>query len=326
MLSEGLNSIIGVRLNASANKKGDKWGYMVRLAGTDQPLGTGDLFVFVVLGDQPLIAKADEIHLNRGEWYKFEVIAQGPRIQIVINDKTVVDFVDPLRTFSTGPIALICRPGSTARFRNLEIKELQPTVYPEAPVAKPAAQDNGFVSLFNGKDLRGWKTHPSQPGNWRVWNDAIVGSGNATSHLYTERGDYKDFHLRVEARINDGGNSGLMFRTPFGPTWPANNPRFPGGYEAQIDCTRPPATGSLYAGADGAVVSLKESPVPPNQWFAEEVIAQGNHIIVKVNGKVTADFTDEKGRTASGHIALQQHDPQTVAQFRKIEIKELGVK
>jgi hypothetical protein len=187
------------------------------------------------------------------------------------------------------------------------------------------ADAGGFVPLFNGKDLTGWKTHPSQPGNWRVENGILIGSGpGLTSHLYTQRGDYKDFHLRVEARINDGGNSGLIFRTEFGPEFPANNPRFLSGYEAQINSTHgdPNKTGSLYVGGGGAMVSIRESPVPADQWFTEEVIAQDNHIIVKVNGKTTADFTDEKRRHRRGLIALQQHNPETVAEFRKIEIKE----
>ena len=57
----------------------------------------------------------------------------------------------------------------------------------------------------------------------------IVGSG-PHSHLFSEKGDYTDFHYRVEAKINDKGNSGQYFRTKFGPG-------FPPGYEAQINAT-----------------------------------------------------------------------------------------
>jgi serine/threonine protein kinase len=198
---------------------------------------------------------------------------------------------------------------------------------PPPPV--PPAGDKGWVLLFNGKDTTGWKTHPKQPGNWRVVKgtngDVLTGSGPAASYLYTERADYKDFHLRVEARINDGGNSGVFFRTAFGPQIPANNPRFPLGYEAQINSTHGDVnkTGSLYVGSEGALVSIRETPVPPEKWFMMEVIVEGNRIIVKVNGKTTADYPDEKRSFTSGHIALQQHNPQTVAEFRKIEVMEL---
>ena len=66
-----------------------------------------------------------------------------------------------------------------------------PSVEPD----KKEADDKGFVPLFNGKNLTGWKTHSSQPGNWRVENGILTGSSNGTSHLYTDRGDYTDFHL-----------------------------------------------------------------------------------------------------------------------------------
>ncbi len=205
-----------------------------------------------------------------------------------------------------------------------------PVQPPVAATASVASADR-FVPLFNGRDLTGWKTHPSQPGNWRVENGVLIGSGtqqgqpyiSERSHLYTERGDFKDFHLRVEARINDGGNSGLYFRSTFGPARPNDHPKFPYGYEAQIDSTVDPArTGSLYAGGT-VVVELADTLVPPGEWFTEEVIAQGNRFTIKVNGQVTAVYRDEKEISASGSIALQQNNRKTVAEFRKIEIKQL---
>jgi serine/threonine protein kinase len=191
---------------------------------------------------------------------------------------------------------------------------------------RPVLPTDGFVALFNGKDLTGWKTHPKQPGNWRVENGILIGSGPAVSHLYTEREAFRDFYLRLEARINDKGNSGVYFRAPFGPVLPARNPWLPTGYEAQVNSTHEDVnkTGSLFNHGESSVaISIRESPVTPSQWFTLEVIAEGNHIVVKVNDKTTADYTDEKRRFTSGHIALQQHNPQTVCEFRKIEIKEL---
>jgi serine/threonine protein kinase/formylglycine-generating enzyme required for sulfatase activity len=214
-----------------------------------------------------------------------------------------------------------------------ESKPSQPATS-AAPVAaaNPAQSDDGFVPLFNGKDKAGWQTHPSQPGNWRVENGILIGSGSEKnqpyiserSHLYTERGDFKNFHLRVEARINDGGNSGLYFRSTSGPVRPADHPTFPYGYEAQIDSTAvdPNRTGSLYAGGV-VVVGVTDTLVPAGQWFTEEVIAQGNQFVVKVNGQTTSVYRDEKEISASGYIALQQNNPNTIVEFRKIEIKEL---
>ena len=83
---------------------------------------------------------------------------------------------------------------------------------PETTIATSPGQSNRFQQLFNGADLTGWKTHPSQPGNWHVENGILVGSGpGAVSHLYSVRDDYQDFHLRAEVRTGDTGNSGVYF-------------------------------------------------------------------------------------------------------------------
>jgi hypothetical protein len=100
------------------------------------------------------------------------------------------------------------------------------------------------------------------------------------------------------------------------------------GYEAQINTHHhddPNRTGSLYAGVQGVPVSVRQSPVLGPDWFALEMIVQGNHIIIKVNGLTTADYTDPARLFTSGHIALQQWTHRTVVEFRKIEIKELSL-
>jgi len=183
---------------------------------------------------------------------------------------------------------------------------------------------DGWVRLFDGKTLKGWKAHPKSPGKWSVEDGAIVGRG-PVSHLFSERGDYQDFHFRVEAMINDKGNSGQYFRAKF-------EPGFPPGYEAQINSTHgdPIRTGSLYPDGrqkfskeEQAKMVVKEQLHKPDEWFTQEVIADGNHIIIKVNGKTTVDFVDAKNRFKRGRFAIQQHDPGTVIKVRKIEVKEL---
>ena len=186
---------------------------------------------------------------------------------------------------------------------------------------------SGWVQLFDGKDLKGWMVYPNGTGEWKVEDGVLVGSGKS-SHLFSEGGDYTNFVYRVEAMINDGGNSGQYFRTQFGPG-------FPKGYEAQINSTHrdPIRTGSLYPAFDPhltkeqkeKIVVYKEL-VPPNEWFTQEVIADGNHIIIKVNGQKTVDFVDENNTYTKGHFALQQHDPTTTVKFKKIEYKPLASK
>ena len=155
---------------------------------------------------------------------------------------------------------------------------------------------------------------------WHVEDGVLIGSGPA-SHLFSERGDYENFRYRVEAQINDHGNSGQYFRTAFGPG-------FPKGYEAQINATHrdPIRTGSLYLPQVKEVLVLNKAPHKPDEWFTQEVTAVGNHIVIKVNGKTTVDYKDPQNRYTKGHFALQGHDPGTVVKFRKIEVKELPSK
>src|SRR6266436_5807502 len=103
--------------------------------------------------------------------------------------------------------------------------------------------------------------------------------------------------------INDGGNSGQYFRPPFGP-------HFPDGYEAPV---KPPPkdkirTGSLYLPKVKEVL-VYDAPNKPDEWFTQEVIAEGNHIVIKVNDKTTVDFKDPNNTYMKGHFALQGHDP-----------------
>jgi Domain of Unknown Function (DUF1080) len=216
-----------------------------------------------------------------------------------------------------------------------------------------ADDKEGWVQIFNGKDLTGWQlpdnTNPgeitqvvpvkkddklvgydgtlkkdnSQVHLWRVEDGILIGSG-PHSHLFSEGGDYQNFYYRVEAMINDHGNSGQYFRAQLGPD-------FPKGYEAQINSTHsdPIRTGSLYpafrrlSNEEKEKIIVKEMLVKPDEWFTQEVMADGNHIVIKVNGKTTVDYTDDNNTYTKGHFALQGHDPGTVVKFRKIEIKEL---
>lgn len=170
--------------------------------------------------------------------------------------------------------------------------------------------DKGFVALFNGKNLDGWKTHPDDKAKWEVVDGILVGTGPA-GHLFSDRGDYENFVFRVEAKISDKGNSGQFFRTKFGPS-------FPKGYEAQINSTHgdPIRTGSLYPSFDPKLSKTEKDKFiiyeqlhKPDEWFTQEVTAIGNHIVIKVNGKTAVDYVDKNNTYTKGHFALQQHDP-----------------
>ncbi len=213
-------------------------------------------------------------------------------------------------------------------------------------------KDEGWIQLFNGKDLTGWKIPNPPSGNfkdvkeiknddgkviafvgitkkdgkeitlWQVKDGMIVGGGPA-SHLFTEI-EADNFRYRVEAKINDKGNSGQYFRTKFGPD-------FPQGYEAQINATHSDRirTGSLYPAGGlskykDKITVLDTAPHNPDEFFTQEVIADGPKITIIVNGKTTLDNWEDPNKTfTKGHFALQGHDPGSVMTFKKVEYKPL---
>ena len=179
-------------------------------------------------------------------------------------------------------------------------------------------QEENWVELFNGKDLDGWEAYDGKgkqddvSKNWKVEDGIIHGSG-PVSHLFSPKGDYKNFKYRVEIKIADKANSGMYFRTEKGPG-------FPNGYEVQVNSTHsdPVRTGSLYNH-----VKVFDRLVEPDTWFTQEVEAVGPHIIIKVNGKTTVDYVDKKEMHKEGFFAFQQHDPGSKVEIRKVEVMEL---
>jgi len=178
--------------------------------------------------------------------------------------------------------------------------------------------DEGWVCLFDGKTLDGWKANEC-PESWTVEDGALVGNGRR-SHLYYMKEQFKDFELKTEARINQGGNSGIYFHIEY-----HDDGWFFDGHEVQVNNTHvdPVKTGSLWA-----VVKLYESNAKDDEWFPMHVTVKGQNIVVQVNGKVVVDYTEPKGaegprRLGKGYIALQAHDPGSEVHFRNIMIKTL---
>src|SRR5262245_24159459 len=141
-----------------------------------------------------------------------------------------------------------------------------------------AGDKDGWVAVFNGKDLDGWKISYGGKGNaqnstWKVVDGVIVGDGEV-SHLFSPRDDYVNFEAKAEIMISDKGNSGFYFRTAFGNG-------FPKGYEAQVNATHgdPVRTGSIYNH-----VKIFKQLHKPDEWFNYYLKVQGNRIWVTVNG------------------------------------------
>ena len=180
-------------------------------------------------------------------------------------------------------------------------------------VGVAAAQD-GWVKMFDGKTLDGWKASEA-PQNWTVEDGAIVGRGGR-SHLFWMKEECENCEFKATVKINKGGNSGMYFRTTF-------SEGFPKGYEAQVNTshTDPVKTGSLYN-----IVKILDKLVPEETWFTQHIIADGNHIIIKVNDKVVVDHIEDKNLYTKGYLAMQQHDPGSVVMYKELMYRKLPVK
>ncbi len=173
------------------------------------------------------------------------------------------------------------------------------------------AQESDWINMFDGKTLNGWKANENAE-SWSAKDGTIVGNGER-SHLFWMHRECKNCEFKADVKISDGGNSGMLFRAAFGPG-------FPKGYEAQINSTHkdPVRTGSLYN-----FVKIYDELVPPDTWFNQHIVAQGNHIIIEVNDKKVVDFIDEKNTFTTGYLVLQQHNKGSVVTFKNLKMKPL---
>lgn len=180
-----------------------------------------------------------------------------------------------------------------------------------------AAQAEDWRPLWDGKTLRGW--HVIGNGEWKIEDGAIVGKHakdeKEYGHLVTDA-IYGDFTVRLKYKTVSG-NSGLYFRI--------DETGFSGvsGFQAEIDPQRD--AGGLYEtnGRSWVVQPSAEQVATwfkPGEWNEMTVSARGTKIIVTVNGKVSAEIDDPKGRR-KGRIALQVHGGQDcLVYFKDIEI------
>ena len=154
----------------------------------------------------------------------------------------------------------------------------------------------------------------------------LVGRGPTLSYVFTERDDYADFYLKTEVSCTGGTDSGIFFRCGKELV----HDKFPAGYEANTGFELPFSTGAL-------LLTTPDSQKPQSLFNPQfgatisafhplEIIAQGKRIIIKIDGKIVTDYTDDKATYKKGRIALQVSSPRGdrgAVSFKKIEIKEL---
>ncbi len=168
---------------------------------------------------------------------------------------------------------------------------------------------NGWQSLFNGKDFTGWKQLNGQA-KYHVEGDQIVGVStlNTPNSFMTTEKDYSDFIFEVEVRVDPRLNSGIQFRSQSLPEY--NNGRVH-GYQAEIDPSQRAWSGGIYDEARrGWLYPLSDNPKGQKAfvnggWNKYRIEAIGHSIRIWINGINTANIVDDE--TAEGFIALQVH-------------------
>jgi len=252
---------------------------------------------------------AENVPAVEGAWHDFRVLCEGPRIQVWLDEKQIVDFTDASDAVRlTGRIGLQMNQGRSA-FRNVLLRPLS------------------FKPLLDGRETTGWIVVPGSKSEFKV-ADGLLHVSNGPGFLETND-TYGDFALKVEARINgDGLNGGVFFRAKQGTEKAPSH-----GYEMQLhngfkdgDRTQSVDSGT---GAIFRRVAARYVVANDHEFLTAVLIAQGDRFASWVNGYQVVNWQDtrkpsdnprEGRRLEAGHISLQGHDPTTDLDFRSIEI------
>ncbi|HKI38673.1 MAG TPA: DUF1080 domain-containing protein [Gemmataceae bacterium] len=201
-----------------------------------------------------------------------------------------------------------------------------------AQVLDDKEKADGFVPLFDGKSLDGWKVYDGKPEVWAAEDGLIVCKGGGGGWLGTTR-DHDNFVLRLEYRLKPAGNSGVYIRAP------EKGHISRAGMEIQVLDDNHPSyakldfyqyTGSIYH----VVPPARRAGKPAGEWNTLEIRADGRQVVVVLNGKKIVDADLDRclkdpevakehtglART-SGRIGLQSHSERV--EFRNLRVKEL---
>jgi hypothetical protein len=219
---------------------------------------------------------------------------------------------------------------------------------------KKAAQTNkdkdGFVSIFDGRTLKGWKALPAETAPaWTVRDGMIVGDGDkGRGYLTFENGEIADLEIKLSYRFPGKGNSGISIRARKDKT----GKRHFQAYHADFghvgigrrvlgawDFHTPGRKEHACFRGDRLVIDEKDGPkvtkienavtkddIKKGQWNTVHVIAKGNTFKFFINGKLSSEFTEHlpaEKRLDKGMIQLQLHDPGMIVHFKDIRLKIL---
>jgi hypothetical protein len=217
--------------------------------------------------------------------------------------------------------------------------------------ATPLANAEGFVTVFDGKTLRGWEEMPAgKERAWTVVDGVINGDGDkGRGYLVYEKKQLADFELKFSYRFPKAkGNSGVNVRAIPDET---GKRKFQGyhvdlghvGIGRQVlgawDFHTPGRREHACFRGDRLVIDEDDEPtvtkiegavtaaeINKGDWNRVHIIVRGNNFKFSINSKSSSEFTEhlpKAKRLESGMIQLQLHDPGMIVQFKDIKLKEL---
>ncbi len=190
-----------------------------------------------------------------------------------------------------------------------------------------AQSSDGWISLFNGKNLDGWKV--GENASTFSIEDGTIKVAGPKAHLYymgeVGNHDFKNFEFKAQVMTMPGSNSGIYIHTRY---MDADWPKY--GYEVQVNNSHTDwkRSGSLYD-----IVDIRENYAKDNEWYTTYIKVQDKRIIVKINDIVVIDYTEpehplmkdrnEHRLLSHGTFALQGHDPKSIIFYKDIMVKPL---
>lgn len=190
--------------------------------------------------------------------------------------------------------------------------------------------ESGFVSLFDGQTLKGWKLVAKHGLGYGVTNGVMFCKQGGGGNLFTER-EYSDFILRLEYKLQNGGNNGVGIRAPLEEDTSYS------GMEIQILDDKAPKHAHIkpwqFNGSVYNIVPATNGTPKIGEWNSYEITARGRNIKVVLNGKTIVNTDLNQVRDPQviekhpgmfrdrGHIGFLGHNDYV--EFRNVRIKDL---